>query len=148
MKRYSPLLTPAEQPLKTQADVQDRAKNESIWHEGDIVQATITVQGWFRGSGATRDLWRVGEDVFVNSPMAMLDQVMSIQNVTFTQDRNQGTLTTLDVVVPWLLRGTSLWNVGNQNVPPDPTTPEAMQQQPAPAATTPPPETLYPPNMG
>ena len=130
--RYSPLLTPAEQPMKTIAEVLKRAKYESIWHEGTIIQATITVQGWFTSKGS---LWQAGAAVHVYSPMAMLNAVMAIQTATFTQDSNSGTLTTLELVPPFLLRGTAQWNVGKDGVPQDPTTPQALQNlNPAPPA--------------
>jgi hypothetical protein len=48
--------TTAEQPVWSMAEVLDRARNESIWHEGDELHAVITVQGWLRSNG---DLWRV-----------------------------------------------------------------------------------------
>jgi diketogulonate reductase-like aldo/keto reductase len=52
----------------------------------------------------TNLLWRAGDNVTVWSPMAVLNnQTLKIQTVTFTQDRNAGTETTLDLVVPWLL---------------------------------------------
>ena len=100
-RRYSPKLTTAEQPVWGQSEVQARAAAESIWSEGTIIQATITVQGWKRPGGG---LWRAGSDVYVKSPMAMLDMVMKIQALTFTQSRESGTETALELVVPALLR--------------------------------------------
>ena len=88
--RYSPLLTTAEQPVWSQAEVQDRARNEAVWHEGDELQAVITVQGWKRANGG---LWRAGSNVHVRSPMAPLDQQMTIQSAIFTQDSAGGTTT-------------------------------------------------------
>ncbi len=104
------LLTPAEQPVKTQAEVQARASNESIWHDYTQMQATIVTQGWLKDGV---NLWHAGDDVFVKSPMAMLNNTMKIQNCTFTQDSNTGTLTTLDVVMPGLLRDTQNFNPGS-----------------------------------
>jgi prophage tail gpP-like protein len=117
-KRYSPLLTPAEQPVWNLAEVCDRASNEALWHEGTIIQATITVQGWFNPAGG---LWAAGADVIVRSPMAMLDMVLKVQTATFTQDRNSGTLTMLDLVAPWLLKDRSDFNVGRVGAPQAPT---------------------------
>ena len=105
----SKLITAAEQPVKTQGEIQSRAQNESIWHEGTTIQATIVVQGWLRDGSS---LWAAGDDVHVYSPMAMLDNTMKIQNCTFTQDSNSGTLTTLDLVNPELLRDRSNFNPG------------------------------------
>jgi prophage tail gpP-like protein len=121
---YSPLVTPAEQPVSAQAELKKRAEYESQWHEGAVIQASITVQGWLRPGrrvdpSATeeglaqvigvKDIWRVGDDVNVWSPMAMLvatnggPVVLKIQTATFTQDDKSGTLTTLDLVLPWLM---------------------------------------------
>src|SRR5262249_25110208 len=130
---YSPNASTAEQPVWSLAELQDRANNEQIWHEGTIIQATVTVQGWIRpGTGR---LGRTGEDVRFRSPMTTLnDMVLKIQTVTYTQDRNSGTLTTLDLVAPWLLRDRGSWNVGNpaapqipQDFPPEAISPAAGQ---------------------
>ena len=112
-KYYSPLLTPAEQPVRSQAETQDRARNESIWHEGAVGQANITVQGWKRRN---QDLWRAGSSAHVYSPMALLDEAMTFQTVTFSQDSGGGTVTTLECVPPFLLRGKSAFNVGRPGV--------------------------------
>jgi prophage tail gpP-like protein len=107
------LITPAEQPVKSIQEVIDRAKNESLWHEGTKIEATITVQGWFRND---TDVWWPGDNVFVYSPMCPLNMMMKIQNVTFSQDNSGGTLTTLDLKQPWALLDTSAQtNVGTPN---------------------------------
>ena len=46
--------------MKTQAELQNRAQNESVWHEGTKIQATIVVQGWLRDGSS---LWHAGDDV-------------------------------------------------------------------------------------
>lgn len=140
-RRYSPLLTVAEQPVWSVGELADRAKNESVWHEGTIVQATIVVQGWMRADSGM--LWTAGDDVYVQTPMAMLDMVMKIQTVTFSQDRESGTITTLDVVAPWLLKDHSDYNVKNPNAPQPPgtaapTTAPATTPPAAPVADAPP----------
>jgi prophage tail gpP-like protein len=111
---YSPLLLPAEQPVWGQGELQTRAQHEAVWHEGTEIQATVVVQGWMKPSGG---LWQPGMDVWVRSPMAMLDLVMKVQTVTFTQDRASGTLTTLDLVPPWLLKDQGEWNVSRLGAP-------------------------------
>ncbi|UPK03097.1 phage baseplate assembly protein [Bradyrhizobium sp. 170] len=105
----SKLITAAEQPVRTQAEIQARAKNESVWHEGTKIQATIVVQGWLRDGSS---LWQAGDDVAVYSPMAMLNNTLKIQNCTFTQDNHSGTLTTLDLVSPNLLRDRANFDPG------------------------------------
>jgi prophage tail gpP-like protein len=116
-KRYSVNITPAEQPVWNKGEVCDRAKHEAIWHEGYEITAITTVQGWLRGGTA---LWHAGDDVLVNSPMAMLNQVLKIESATFTQDRNSGTLTTLELVPPWKLKDHNNYNVGNAGAPQEP----------------------------
>jgi prophage tail gpP-like protein len=108
-KRYSPLLTPVEEPVKSPAEYAARAKNESIWHEGTIIRATITVQGWMMPGGG---LWRTGDRVAVVSPMAMLNMGLKIETATFTQDATGGTLTVLELVAPWLLKDVANYDVG------------------------------------
>jgi hypothetical protein len=104
---FKALLTPAEQPVRGQPELCTRAQYEAQWHDGSVITATITVQGWLRPG--KRDIWRVGDDVAVYSPMALLRTgddravTMKIQTATFTQDSQSGTLTTLDLVLPWLL---------------------------------------------
>jgi prophage tail gpP-like protein len=105
----SKLITPAEQPVKTDGEVQARANYERLWHDGTLVQCTIVAQGWLRDS---ENLWRAGDEVHVYSPMAMLDHQLKIQNATFTQDDKSGTQTTLDLVSPEYLRGAGSVNVG------------------------------------
>jgi prophage tail gpP-like protein len=104
------LITPAEQPVKSVQEMVDRAKNEALWHEGPTIEASITVQGWFRDDS---NLWWPGDNVFVYSPMCPLNMAMKIQNVTFTQDNNGGTETTLDLKQPWALK-----DAGNLNTAP------------------------------
>jgi prophage tail gpP-like protein len=127
-KRYSPLLTPAEQPVKTMAELQDRAQNEAVWHEGTEIRASITVQGWMMPGGG---LWRAGDLIAVQSPMAMLDMGLKIETATFTQDNSGGTLTTLELVAPWLLKDKGDMNVGRANVPVAPGAAKADDKPPA-----------------
>lgn len=89
-----------EQPVKTLTELQMRANYEAIQREGTLITAYVTVQGWLRDGV---NLWRTGDNVFVNSPMALLNMVMKIQSATFTQDDNSGTTTTLELVLPWML---------------------------------------------
>jgi prophage tail gpP-like protein len=98
---YSLLITPSEQPV-TQAELQKRADTEKKWSDGTEVQANITVQGWLRGGTA---LWKPLDEVFVKSPMAMLNDQLKIRTATFTQDDKSGTQTLLDLVIPGLLNG-------------------------------------------
>jgi prophage tail gpP-like protein len=106
---FSKLITNIEENVRTQAEMQARANYEKLWHDGSQIQATITVQGWLREG---MSLWHEGDQVYVYSPMAMLDCELAIQQVIFTQDDKRGTITTLLCVNPELLRGTMNFNVG------------------------------------
>jgi hypothetical protein len=52
--------------------------------------------------------------------MAMLAQEMSLRSVTFTQDSESGTRTTLDVVACWLLNDEGVGAPGTGLVPANP----------------------------
>jgi prophage tail gpP-like protein len=96
------ILVPTPSSIQTLTDIQKAAHNEAKWSDGTKIQASVVVQGWMRPG--TNQLWRAGDNVSVWSPMAVINnQVLKIQTITFTQDRNAGTETTLDLVVPWLL---------------------------------------------
>jgi prophage tail gpP-like protein len=113
---YSKLITPAEQPVATQGELCDRAYNEAKWHEGTEITANIVVYGWTYDG---KHLWAPGADVYVDSPMAMLNMILKIRRVTFEQNDNTGTQTTLELVAPWMLND-HIFNVG-PGVPPAPT---------------------------
>jgi prophage tail gpP-like protein len=143
LRRYSPILTPAEQPVWSKAELQKRAQNEAKWHNGTIIRVHITVQGWMmpgrlmKGAAPnprTHDLWRAGSLVSVYSPMAMLDMYMAIKTATFTQDSKSGTLTELELVPPWALNDGNDLDVTNPTAP-QPTT---VAPTPLPPTTTPP----------
>jgi prophage tail gpP-like protein len=111
----SHLLTLAEQPVWNQGELISRARHEAKWHETTDVSATVIVQGWLRDG---TNLWRAGDDVIVTSPMALLNgQHMKIEVVTYTQDRNSGTRTQLDVVNPARLNGLAAMHPGDQEDP-------------------------------
>jgi prophage tail gpP-like protein len=124
--------TVAEQPVKTDAELEKRAYYEAINHEGTLIVAHVTVQGWLRGNG---DLWRTGSDVWVYSPMAMLNMIMKIQTATFMQDDKSGTTTTLELVLPWKLNdkpyGTATYPQGE-----DPMSADMTPPPPPPAQST------------
>ena len=82
----SKLIIPMEQP-GTQQEAQMRVNHEAKWTSGTKITATIVVQGWLRGGGA---IWQAGDDVYVRSPMAMLDEVLKIRTVDLLQDDGGG----------------------------------------------------------
>jgi prophage tail gpP-like protein len=127
---YSKTITPSEQPVSQQAEVCDRSHNEARWSEATKITATIIVYGWFMDT-ENKQLWTPGMDVYVDSPMAMLNMVMKIQCVTFEQDDQGGTHTTLQLVAPWGLLDEGNWNVGVQGAPQAPTPDPASTPAPA-----------------
>lgn len=129
----------SEQAL-TKAEAMSRAYFESRFSEGTEVQAFATVQGWLRDG---TNLWRCGDDVFVVSPMAMLNGIiLKIKTLTFQQDNQGGTTTTMELVLPWLL-GDQPFGTGTSSAgPPDPNyrpppAPAVDATQPQPPATPP-----------
>lgn len=101
-KRYSPILNVVEHPVYTVQELQERANFEQKVHEGQIVEVTVVVQGWFVPPGGNM-LWAPGYDVLFDSPMTTLRNVtLKIDTVTFKQD-SSGTTTTLLLVAPWAL---------------------------------------------
>jgi prophage tail gpP-like protein len=102
--RYSPLLNAMEYPAWTVAEVRQRAEYERQWNDGATLTANITVQGWHQPSGR---LWKQGAKYYVETPMGLLQQDLKAKTVTFSQDRNSGTLTELEMVHPNWLNDTS-----------------------------------------
>jgi prophage tail gpP-like protein len=107
-KCYSPLVVAVEHPVWTNRELELRAEHEYDFRERKI-EADITLQGWFNPRTGLR--WDVGQDVMVRSPMAMLNMIMKIEAVTYTQDSRTGSLTVLKCVAPWN------WNDSKQLFP-------------------------------
>ena len=108
------LITAAEQPVKQRSELEMRAYYESLWRKGVEIDVNITVQGWLRDG---KNLWRVSDNVFVNSPMIMIHETMKIERATFTQDRRTGTLTALKLKMPWALQDGNLYSTGGTQFP-------------------------------
>lgn len=123
---YKFIQTVSEQPVKNIAEVVTRAYYEARFREATLITAYVTVQGWLRDG---TNLWRCGDDVWVTSPMAMLDMTMKIQTLTFQQDNQSGTTTVLELVLPWKL-GDKPFGTGVASQGP------AVPQAPAPATPT------------
>ena len=137
----------AEQAL-TQAEAETRAYYESRFCEGTNVKAFVTVQGWLRDGV---NLWRCGDDVYVMSPMAMLNGItLKIQTATFQQDNASGTTTVLELVLPWMLADKPFGvdydtpqtpqtdgTTPNPNPPPPAPAVDGTQPQPVPAPAPP-----------
>ncbi len=81
----------------------NHARSVATWN---VVQCTIVVQGWVRPDGK---LWDVCDNISVKSPSAFPDDdgihSLGVQSVTYAQDSDNGTITTLTCVLPNALTG-------------------------------------------
>jgi len=93
---YSPQVLPLEIPAWQNSFIKYRAKAEENWQSEDQVTVFATMQGWLRPSGG---LWQRNQSVNVVSPMLVMDGGMSLtaKSVTFTQDNQTGSRTTLEL---------------------------------------------------
>jgi prophage tail gpP-like protein len=146
---YSILLTSIEHPVWSPGEVVQRANAEKMWNE-DItkIDANVTVYGWFRplptsmaswavqklGPTTGHTLWQAGDEVVVNSPMAMLiNETLKIRTVTWMQDSTNGTQTVLALTTPQGLNGMPVPR-GKINTAPPVTPPAPPAEKPAPPA--------------
>jgi len=102
--RFSPLYVPVEHPVKDLDEVQWRADHEQMWNEGEDINATVKVNGWF--NPRTGNIWKAGQVYVLDSPMGPIRKPLGARSVTYTQDRQSGTQTTLDLVPTWRLKMT------------------------------------------
>jgi prophage tail gpP-like protein len=136
------LLVVTQYPTRGIDELKEVATNEATWANGTVIKATITTQGWMRPGTNPPALWHAGQTVRVYSPMAVLDMPLAIESATFSQDRNSGTLTTLELVVPWLLKKktpgivpgmpTAPTGATSGRPPPEPATSQTPSPQPSP----------------
>jgi prophage tail gpP-like protein len=112
----SNLVAPSEIPGNP-GDLQKRAAFEAQIHDATQIRITVLVYGWLQPSG---DLWRVGQSYRVFAPEHLPDEwngaQFSAQTITFQQDDENGTTTTLELVLPWLLNG-NLFQTGLPTLP-------------------------------
>lgn len=112
----SNLVAQSEVP-DTSGGLQKRAAFEAQIHDATQIRITCSVHGWLQPSG---DLWRVGASYKVDAPDHLPKpwngQLYSAQTITFQQDDKNGTVTTLELVLPWLLNG-NLFQTGLPSLP-------------------------------
>jgi prophage tail gpP-like protein len=95
----------------TMHGVQRRVKMEHVFCEGSYIEAQITVQGWFKDSNQSDEVWRAGEYYSVYSPSLMMHgEILGCQSCVYEQNA-QGTTTTLTMVLPEWMNG--FFNVRN-----------------------------------
>jgi prophage tail gpP-like protein len=117
---YSKLIVPIEEAVKFDNEMKLRVDFEQRVHDYQQITATVIVQGWLRQGIA---LWQEGDAVWVDSPMAMLNEEMKIQQVVFTQDSAQGSLTTLTLVNPAWLNAHPDYDASQPSAPAPPASP-------------------------
>lgn len=84
-----------EIPAWDKKTLEGRAKSESSWLSDDQITVFATVYGWLRPSGG---LWYRSQEVSVTSPMLIMKgEKLRAKSVTFTQDNQTGTRTTLEL---------------------------------------------------
>src|SRR5262245_5224523 len=71
--------------------LKNRQKFEAKISADTEVTVTITQLGWQRPTGG---LWRPWDTVFVDSPMLIMNEMLVVKAVTFTQDNQNGTRAT------------------------------------------------------
>ena len=135
--RYTHLIIPAEDPSDVDA-ANKRAYYEKLWTEATQVTVNATVQGWFSPQGY---IWAAGSDVEFDSDMAMIHGVLTAKTVTFTQDNESGTQTTLELVAPWGLNDQPNINVSPVEDSGIPAAPSETPSLPPPTPTPNPPPT-------
>ncbi|MGI3900528.1 MAG: phage baseplate assembly protein [Janthinobacterium lividum] len=93
-------------------DMASRANIEAAQSAWPSVEASVTVVGWFRPDGK---LWGLTDNVSVYSPMGLPNSTgkmtLGVQSVTFSQDGESGTTTTMELKKPELLTSTPFANV-------------------------------------
>ena len=88
--------------------VQRRVKMEHVFCEGSYIEAQITVQGFYKDSNQSDEIWRAGEYYSVYSPSLILHgEVLGCQSCVYEQNA-QGSTTTLTMVKPEHMNGVGL----------------------------------------
>jgi prophage tail gpP-like protein len=85
--------------------VQRRVLMERVFTEGSFIEASITVQGWFKNDNQSDDIWKAGEYYTVNSPSLILNNVVLGCAGCVYEQGEQGTTTTLQMVKPIHMNG-------------------------------------------
>jgi prophage tail gpP-like protein len=94
---YNPFTLLSELPTANQQHLQGRLGSEHDMMKEDQITVFATVYGWLRPSGG---LWQRGQTVHVKSPMLIMDDDLTLKSVTFTQDNQEGTRSTLECCNP------------------------------------------------
>jgi prophage tail gpP-like protein len=102
VSRYRPLILIAEEPSSA-SDLQqraDREMEERRWNSADV---TVTVQGWHKPGGGLWTISKKNESIDLKAPSVIPTPggriALKVQSVTYAQDANGGSTTTLGLVL-------------------------------------------------
>jgi prophage tail gpP-like protein len=96
MTRYRPLVVRPETQVAA-ADATARAKWEASTRAARGVSVSVTLQGWRMDDGR---LWEIGHLVAAKLPYLRIEQELLIAQTAFSQSREAGTLTRLELKDP------------------------------------------------
>jgi prophage tail gpP-like protein len=98
-------ILPLELPGFNKQQIQNRVNMDKDWQQADAITVYVTVQGWLKSSGK---LWDPEQTVRVKSPMLIMDGNLDllVKSITFTQDNQTGSRTTLELCNALALGGT------------------------------------------
>jgi prophage tail gpP-like protein len=99
--RYRPVIVIHDGDTDTKR-AKKRAGTRRDREAANALKAEVTVQGFFDPAGT---LWEPGALVFTDSDFADIHQDMGIEQVEFSQDRDDGSLSVLSLVDPKALGG-------------------------------------------
>ena len=86
--------------------VQRRVMMEKVFTEGSYIEASITVQGWFKNENQSEDIWKAGEYYTVTSPSLIMNGlVLGCAGCVYEQTSEGGTTTTMQLVNPIHMNG-------------------------------------------
>jgi len=98
-----PAQLPSEIPAWSKDMMKNRGRFENNVDDTNQIFVTITVTGWQKPGGSPEPkpgggLWEPGEMVDVQSDWLIMHRPLSLKAVTFTQDNESGTRSTLELV--------------------------------------------------
>jgi prophage tail gpP-like protein len=97
-KNFTPGVIVSELATSDKKLLQGRGQSEGQWSQQEQITVIATVYGWLRPSGG---LWYRDQTVSVTSPsLIMNNEPLIAKSVTFTQDSETGTTTTLELCNP------------------------------------------------
>jgi prophage tail gpP-like protein len=93
--QFLPKLMMSEIPAWSKAMLENRVRIEKNVDDSNQIFVTVVCVGWQRPNGG---LWDPGELVYVDSPMLIMQRPLMLKAVTFSQDNQSGTRSTLELV--------------------------------------------------